>query len=287
MSPKKISSISSDASLADLLTRGDGAFDLAEAALLLAARDTSATDINAYRTHLKSLYDAAQSCAEELGLDEINPTPHEMADVLSTVISSTFRYHGDEDNHDDLDNANLMRAIDRRKGLPVTLGILYIATARSQGWNVAGLNFPGHFLIRLESLDGNRVILDPFHDGHVLDAPALRDLLKVVAGPAEELESRHYKTVSDRDILVRLQNNVKTRRLDLGQMEDALDTLKTMQLLLPDSAALCREAGLLHLRLGQLTEALTALEEYLTRAPTGPERSRIDTVVNDLKQRIH
>ena len=287
MSPKKVSSITSATSLTDLLTRGDGEFDLAEAALLLASRDPSAADINTYRTHLKSLYAAAEKCAEELWQGEINPTSHEMAGVLSTVISSTFRYHGDADNYDDLDNANLMRVIDRRKGLPVALGILYIATARSQGWRVAGLNFPGHFLVRLESHDGTRVILDPFHGGHVLDAPALRNLLKIVTGPTEELESRHYKTVSDRDILVRLQNNVKERRLGLGQMEDALDTLKTMQLLLPDSVALCREAGFLHLRLGQPTQALRILEGYLTRAPTGPERSRIETVVKDLKQRIH
>jgi regulator of sirC expression with transglutaminase-like and TPR domain len=70
-------------------------------------------------------------------------------------------------------------------------------------------------------------------------------------------------------------------------MEEALETLKSMQLLMPDSSALCRETGFLHLRLGQVSEALSALEDYLNRAPQGPERSRIDTVVKDLKQRIH
>ncbi|NKB44306.1 MAG: tetratricopeptide repeat protein [Alphaproteobacteria bacterium] len=273
--------------LAALLTHGDGVFDLAEVALVLAAHDTPTTDLDSYRTHLKSLYDAVEEAVGNSTDDDTNPTPNEMAEALSKVIADTFRYRGDEETYDDLDNANLMRVIDRRKGLPVALGILYIAAARSQGWNVAGLNFPGHFLIRLESLDGSRVIIDPFHEGHVLDAPALRDLLKVVTGPTEELESRHYRPVSDRDILVRLQNNVKTRRLDLGQMEEALDTLKSMQILLPDSSALCREAGLLHLRLGQVSQALSALEDYLNRAPQGPERSRIDTVVKDLKQRIH
>ena len=273
--------------LAELLTHSDGVFDLADVSLLLAAHDTPATDLDSYRTHLKSLYDAVGEAATQITVDDAYPTPNEMADALSTVIADTFRYRGDEETYDDLDNANLMRVIDRRKGLPVALGILYIAAARSQGWNVAGLNFPGHFLVRLESLDGSRVIIDPFHEGQVLDAPELRDLLKVATGPTEELESRHYRPVSDRDILVRLQNNVKTRRLDLGQMEEALDTLKSMQLLLPDSAALCREAGLLHLRLGQVSQALSALEHYLNRAPQGPERSRIDTVVKDLKQRIH
>ncbi len=270
-----------------LLEQGDDAYDVAKAALLLAARDTPATSLEPYLSHLKNLYDSIEERAESEGLDDQNPTPDQMADVLAFVINDVFRYRGDEESYDDLDNANLMRVIDRRKGLPVTLGILYIAAAKAQGWNAAGLNFPGHFLIRLESLDGNRVIVDPFHGGQVLDTPALRDLLKVVSGQAEELESRHYRPVSYRDILIRLQNNVKTRRLNLGQMEEALDALESMQLLMPGSAALHREAGLLHLRLGRLPQALSALESYLTRASIGPQRSRIETVVQDLKQRIH
>lgn len=273
--------------LTEMLAGGDDSFDLAEAALWLAARDTPSTDLDSYTSHLRSLYEAAEEEAVQVNLDDTNPAPEHMAAVLTSVISTTFRYRGDEETYEDLDNANLMRVIDRRKGLPVTLGILYIAVAKSQGWNAAGLNFPGHFLVRLESLDGNRVIIDPFHGGQVLDAPALRDLLKVVAGASEELESKHYRPVSYRDILLRLQNNVKTRRMDLGQMDEALDALKSMQLLLPDSVALHREAGLLHLRLGELSQALAALEQYLARAPQGLERSRIQTVVRDLKQRIH
>ena len=273
--------------LGALLEKGEDGFDLAEVALMLASRDTPATHVGPYLSHLKSLYLSVEERVESEGFDEPAPTPDQMASVLSNVIGDTYRYRGDEDTYDDLDNANLMRVIDRRKGLPVSLGILYIAAARAQGWNAAGLNFPGHFLIRLESLDGSRAIIDPFHDGHILDTPALRDLLKVVVGPTEELDSRHYKTVSYRDILLRLQNNVKTRRLDLGQMQEALDALKTMQILMPDSAALYREAGLLHLRLGHLSDAVATLETYLARAPVGAERSRIDTVVHDLKQRIH
>lgn len=276
-----------DVALMDMLSGGDDTFDLAEAALWLAARDTPSTSLESYVSHLKSLYDAVEEEAVRLDLDDQNPAPLQMAQVLTSVISTTFRYRGDEDTYEDLDNANMMRVIDRRKGLPVTLGILYIAVAKAQGWNAAGLNFPGHFLVRLESLDGTRAIIDPFHNGQVLDPPALRDLLKIVAGQAEELESKHYRPVGYRDILLRLQNNVKTRRMDLGQMGEALDALKSMQLLLPESVALHREAGLLHLRLGELSPALAALEQYLARAPQGLERSRIQTVVRDLKQRIH
>lgn len=273
--------------LTDLFVRSDGVIDLAEAALRLAAYDSSTDiDLSFYRAHLDSLYDALGIEAAACELDDLNTSPKKMASVLRTVLHLNFRYRGDGETYDDLDNANLMRVIDRRLGLPVTIGILYISAARSLGWNACGLNFPGHFLVRLESLDGNRGIIDPFHGGIILDTPALRDLLKVVTGPAEELDAKHYQPVSDRDILVRLQNNIKTRRLDLGQMDEALKTLKSMQVLLPDSAALCREAGLLQLRLGHLSEALRALEDYMKKAPPGPERNRIDTVVKDLKQRI-
>ncbi len=265
----------------------DGVIDLADAALRLAAYDDiSVTDLRFYRAHLESLYDAVETEAAACEFADTNVSPETMSSVLRTVLHLNFRYRGDEETYDDLDNANLMRVIDRRLGLPVTIGILYISAARSLGWNACGLNFPGHFLVRLESLDGNRGIIDPFHGGFLLDTPALRDLLKVVTGPSEELEAKHYQPVSDRDILVRLQNNIKMRRLDLGQMDEALRTLKSMQVLLPNSAALCREAGLLLLRLGHTSEALSALEDYLKKAPPGPERNRIDTVVKDLKQRI-
>jgi len=280
-------SIDDFADIQHLIEKGDDAYDLARVSLMLAAHDLPSIDLEPYFDHLQSLYSEVKHCAKPYFGGGQKVTAAHMAHVLGSVLSEVFHYQGDKDTYDDLDNANMIRVVDRRKGLPVALGILFIAAARAQGWNAAGLNFPGHFLVRLESLDGSRAIIDPFHGGSVLDAPDLRNLLKVVSGPAEELDSQHYHPVSNRDILIRLQNNVKMRRLDLGQMAEALDTLESMQVLVPESAALCREAGLLHLRLGQMSQALGALETYLTRAPSGPERSRIDSVVQDLKQRIH
>jgi len=270
-----------------ILENPNAPVDLTEAALLLAAVDQPGAALDEYRAVLKDLFTALDDEVQRQDLDERHTSADEMADALRGVIFETFRFRGDEDTYDDLDNANLMRVIDRRKGLPVVLGILFIAAAKRQGWDAAGLSFPGHFLVRLEADDGSRVIVDPFHGGQVMDTRALRDLLKVVVGQAEELDASHYSPVDDRDILLRLQNNVKTRRLDLGQMDSALTALETMQLLDPDSPAIYREMGLLHLRLGQLSQALAALEAYLMRAPHSVERTRIDTVVKDLKQRVH
>ena len=264
----------------------DDAIDLAEAALVLASFDHPATDLEIYRAHLRELASAVTAAvARRESPDTLGPD--ELAGVLSEVISGEFRYAGDEDTYDDLDNANLMRVIERRKGLPVALGILYLYAARSQGWSAAGLNFPGNFLIRLESHDGRRVILDPFHNGRVMEAHALRELLKVVAGQAEELESGHYKDVSNRDILIRLQNNVKSRRLDLGQVEDALDALEHMKILSPGQAALWREAGVMQMRLGRLKHAVESFEGFMARAPDGPDRRKIAGVIQELRERLH
>ena len=275
------------AALEPIAARADDAIDVAEAALVLASFDHPTSDLALYREHLTSIADAVHERAAADGLDGENPAPEQMAEVLAQVLASGFRYAGDEETYDDLDNANLMRVIERRKGLPVVLGILYLFAARAQGWGAAGLSFPGHFLIRLESRDGRRVIVDPFHNGRVMESQGLRELLKQFAGAAVELEAAHYRPVSNRDVLVRLQNNVRTRRLELGEVSGALEAVVALQILDPSNAGLWREAGVLHMRLGQLKHAVEALEGFVARAPEGPDRHKIGQVVQELRERLH
>src|ERR1700730_17789981 len=132
----------------------------------------------------------------------------ERARALNEIVLLKYGYSGDALTYDDLQNANLMRVVDRRKGLPVALGILYMHAGRAQGWETVGLAFPGHFLVRLS--DGpERLILDPFHGGRICTAAELRELLKATAGTGSELQTEPYTTVSDRAVLLRLQNNLK------------------------------------------------------------------------------
>jgi regulator of sirC expression with transglutaminase-like and TPR domain len=276
------------AALTRMAAQPDEAIDLAESALLLASFDHPASDLQIYREHLKAIAEAVHDAAVVLGIDIKNPSPEDMGRTLTKVLVEEFRYTGDEDTYDDLDNANLMRVIERRRGLPVALGILYIFAARAQGWRASGLNFPGHFLIRLESRDGRRLIIDPFHDGRLMETQALRELLKLVRQDAgAELDSSHYKPVTNREILVRLQNNVKTRRLELNEVAGALETVASMQMLDPTNASLWREAGVMHMRLGHIKHAVEAFEGFVARAPEGPDRRKIDQVVQELRERLH
>ena len=272
--------------LRDIAAQPDEAIDVAEAALLLASFDHPAADLKVYRDHLSSIAKAVAKAATDGGLDA-DAAPEDMADILRRVMADDFRYVGDEDTYNDLDNANLMRVIERRKGLPVSLGILYLFAARAQGWSAAGLNFPGHFLIRLESRDGQRVIIDPFYNGRSMEIRALRELLKVVRGAAEELDASHYQPVSNREILIRLQNNVKTRRMEQNEVAGALDALNAMQTLDPANASFWREAGVMHMRLGHLKHAVESFEAFIAKSPEGPDRKKISDVVRELRERLH
>ncbi|MDX2221891.1 MAG: transglutaminase-like domain-containing protein [Rhodospirillaceae bacterium] len=274
------------AALKRIAAQTDDAIDLAEAALLLAALDHPTGDLVPYREHLTRIADAVHDAAAARHGDD-PPGPEDMAAVLNAVLVEEFRYAGDEETYEDLDNANLMRVIERRRGLPVALGILYLSAARAQGWTAAGLNFPNHFLIRLESLDGRRVIVDPFHQGRIMGAPELRELLKVVAGAGVELEAGHYRPVSNRDVLIRLQNNVKSRRLDRGELSGALAAVESMLLLTPDNATLWREAGVLYMRSGQLKRSVESFEAFIARSDGGPDRDKIARVINELRERLN
>jgi regulator of sirC expression with transglutaminase-like and TPR domain len=266
--------------LRDLAARSSPILPIGEAALALASFERPRVSLVRYRQHLATI-------ARDVGRhSSAGGDLAARARALNDILLLKYGYSGDELTYDDLQNANLMRVVDRRKGLPVALGILYLHAARAQGWDSVGLGFPGHFLVRLTE-GAERVILDPFHGGRVCDAATLRELLKAMAGQEVELAPEHYAPVADRDVLLRLQNNVKSRLLQAGQHERALRVVETMLLLAPDLAELWQEAGLLNARLGNLRAGANALEEFIIRAPEGSARHQAAALLQQLKSKLN
>jgi regulator of sirC expression with transglutaminase-like and TPR domain len=266
--------------LRDLAARASPILPIGEAALALASFERPRVSLVRYRQHLATI---ARDVGRHSGAGGDLAA---RARALNDILLLKYGYSGDELTYDDLQNANLMRVVDRRKGLPVALGILYLHAARAQGWDSVGLGFPGHFLVRLTE-GAERVILDPFHGGRVCDAATLRELLKAMAGQEVELAPEHYAPVADRDVLLRLQNNVKSRLLQAGQHERALRVVETMLLLAPDLAELWQEAGLLNARLGNLRAGANALEEFIIRAPEGSARHQAAALLQQLKSKLN
>jgi regulator of sirC expression with transglutaminase-like and TPR domain len=261
------------------LARRAEPWPLGLAALALAALDRPRVDLARYRHHLASL---AREVAEQAAAAH---DPERRIAALNAVLMERYGYQGDTLTYEDLQNANLMRVIDRRKGLPVALGILYLHAGRAQGWDMAGLAFPGHFLLRLDD-DGTRLIIDPFHEGRVRQAAELRDLLKTMAGNDAELTPAHYAVASDRDVLLRLQNNIKLRLIESRQLEKALAVIDGMLLFAPDDAALWREAGVINAELGQLQAAIGALGRFLALADSDAARHHTAALIERLRKRL-
>jgi regulator of sirC expression with transglutaminase-like and TPR domain len=258
----------------------DAEIDLAETALLLAAVDHPDTDLDSYRRHLRDVAEAARTATSRAAGVDLQLA------ALRDVLVAERRYQGDADTYDDMDNANLIRVIDRRRGLPVALGILYLHAGRAFGADIVGLNFPSHFLVRLASR-GQRVIIDPFHEARALAPEDLRQRLKELRGGDAEIEPDHYAPISNRDVLLRLQNNIKLRAVAAGEVARALDILETMRAISPGRSDLWWETAVLQSRLGHLTTAISTLQDFLSDFDGAPGQDEIEDLLRRLRARVN
>jgi len=265
----------------------DGEIDIADAALHLARVDAPEADWRAARENLSELARDAVALAVELPTDDLPAR----AAALVGLIAGRHRYRGDAETYDDPANANLIRVTERRRGLPVALGILWLHAARAAGWPAYGVDFPCHFLLALEGPGElrleSRLVLDVFAGGASLDARDLRALVKRVEGPKAELRPDLLQPMTSRGVLLRLQNNIKARRLREGRLAEALDCVETMLRIAPEDATLWREAALVNQRLDRVAAALRCFERFLALVPRGDAAARARASMDELRTRLN
>jgi len=239
---------------------GDDPLDIAAAALMLAALDHSGRPLEAYCDHLADIAERARAEAKLVS------TVEDGARALAALLVGRYGYDGDRLHYDDPQNADLIAVIDRRRGLPVALGILYIHAARAAGFQAAGLNSPGHFLLRISRHKGD-VLIDPFNGGAALE----RESLGSPPGmglPAGE-ETMAVEPVGDVEVLLRLENNLKLRAIQSGERMRVLEVAKRMVLIAPRRPELWLDLGRLNEAAGALGAALRAFEACLSLVPAG------------------
>lgn len=263
----------------------DAEIDLAAVALQFARIDAPDADWLSARGQLTVLAKLAVEAAVA-DRDADDGDPERRRAVLAAVVHGRLGFSGDARTYDDLANANLIRVIERRQGLPVALGILWLHAAEAAGWGAHGVDFPGHFLIALEGGRG-QALVDVFAGGSGLAAPDLRTLIKRMEGEKAELRPGLLRPMSRREVLLRLQNNIKLRRLRAGAIESALACTDDMLLLCPDHAVLWREAGLMNRRLDRIGAALQCLDKSLALEPEGEAADRTRTVAEELRHRLN
>ena len=270
----------------------DVEIDLAGAALQLARIDAPEADWVAAGAHLSDLARDAVALSRELPSNELSAR----AGALAGLIGGRHRYVGDTKAYDDPANANLIRVTERRRGLPVALGILWLHCARAAGWGAHGLDFPGHFLIALQgerprgkarATEPQSIVLDVFAGGVPLGARDLRGLLKRAEGQDAELRPGILQPMPARGVLLRLQNNIRSRRQDAGDLPGALACVEDMLRFAPDTAVLWRDAAVLNQRLDHVAAALRCYERFLAIVPQGDAAMRTRAAMDELRSRLN
>jgi regulator of sirC expression with transglutaminase-like and TPR domain len=260
---------------------GEGPHDIATAALMLAALDHPEKKLAPYLAHLADLSEAAR--AEVAFANDAESA----ALALGQVFTARFGYEGDRMTYDEPDNADLMMVIERRRGLPVALGILYMHAARAARMEAHGLHAPGHFLLRL-AVKGSEACVDPFAGGAVVDRERAAPHFGIPMLAAEPGVPEAYEPVSDIDVLLRLQNNIRSRALRSHDSARAIEIGGRMARLAPYRATLWLDLAHLHESGGALSAARTAYEHCLTASRAGdPHHNEATLALHALRRRIN
>ncbi len=233
----------------------DGAFPLLEAAIACAIHDYPFRDAEPVR-HLAAA--AAERLAERI-------TTESPDDALAETMAADLRLNGDLIHYDHPGNTDVIDVAERRRGLSATLAIFYLDAARQAGLKAQGVDFPGHFLVRVETPDGP-VALDPFSQGRlVLPSELTRRALRAGLTPhvADRLDVL-MAPVSDRQALMRLQNVLFSRAIRAQDYEGAERSALRRALLDPEDHRPWLDVAAAREKQGALAGALEALSRART-----------------------
>lgn len=268
----------------------DVEIDPATAALQLARLDSPRSDWQAASAHLSELAREAAAIGNVLSGRSVEAR----IGALAGLIHARLGYRGDSESYDHLDNANLIRVIERRRGLPVSLGVLWLHCIRAAGWDGHGIDFPGHFLVALgtpaarERADGparqTRVLIDAFGSGASVGSADLLLLLARIGSRDTALRPGMVRPMSTRDVLLRLQRNLVQRRLAAGETKAALGSLEGMLQIAPDVAANWLNAADLNRHLGRIHEAIGCLERFLALVPNSAAAIQARAQLDELRR---
>ncbi len=260
---------------AELVDAPDDGLDLARAALLIAAEEYPQLSEGPYVRRLDLL---AERVLDRLAGET---APVLVLQALREVLGTEEGFAGNTEAYHDPRNSFLNDVLDRKLGIPITLSVVYLEVGWRLGLPLAGVSFPGHFLVRFDGAALN-LLLDPFQGGRIRFEDEAQQLLDRVYGGMVRVRPEFLQPASRRDILYRMLDNLKGIYMNARDDARALAAVERMLVVRPSSTADVRDRGVLLARSGRVDEAVTELERYLDRAPKASDAQRIRSLIREL-----
>jgi len=254
----------------------DARIDLARACLLIAQDAYPGLDIERYLAELEGWAIRLRARLANRGGAE------DKVVALNQFLFEDLGFVGNTREYYDPRNSYLNDVIDRKTGIPITIAVVYMEIGRRIGLPLAGVSFPGHFLVRLKLRSGT-LVLDPFSGGAPVSEPELRERLQRVIPegatddlPVAELPLDQFlEPATNRQILARVLRNLKGIYREAEKPERMLDVLNRMLVVAPEASAELRDRGFVYHQLECYRAALKDLSDYVEREPDAPDGDEV------------
>jgi regulator of sirC expression with transglutaminase-like and TPR domain len=247
----------------ELSALGDDEIPLLHATLLIARDEYPDLDIAAYESMCRGYEEQLRPRVEAL-----EGTQPRLA-AINGFLFDELGFTGNQQDYYDPRNSYLNDVMDRKLGIPISLGVLQMELARRMGVPLEGVSFPGHFLVRLP-VEGGLLVLDPYHKGRSVDAHELKLRAKPHLG-GNDIDDQQLLQIlapaTHRAILMRMLRNLKGLYSERETWDKALRCADRLVRLDPNQADELRDRGMLYLRMGHGKGARIDLARYLHLKP--------------------
>lgn len=230
----------------------DGDIDLVEAGIALARADRPDADAARLRRLVSGWAIALQR-------DTPPVSGSGRARRLSNLIAADAGLTGASDDYDNPLNADLIAVVERGRGLPVALSILYVALARRVGWRANALNLPGHVIVEIKG-GVDSALIDPFDHGMSITRDRAIEIAR--HGGGDPIPAK-FESMTNRQLLIRLITNQASRARSGGDTGRALKLYERMTIIAPRMSSLWWERARLEQLLGHNNAARGSLTAML------------------------
>lgn len=262
-----------------IVTGPDEQINVAEAALLVASEEYGELDIPAYL----ALLDEMGGRLKRRLRPDISQADTIVA--LNRYLFDELGFSGNAAEYYDPRNSFLNEVLDRKRGIPLTLAIVYIEIGRRIGLPVQGISFPAHFLVKCKLREGT-VVLDPYAKGSSLSFSDIKQRVKSLrngAEPPRSVVASMLAAASNKEILVRMLRNLKGIYSHHREWLKALTATDRIISVIPDAAVEYRDRGMIYLNLECFRAALFDLQAYLKMLPVARDADTVHQKVVELQ----